>query len=414
MHMLKLFRSWRYWGRGNAEWGRWRDSIQYKVLGCPLFRAQIPEVRISVKNFCRYDAMHYHEFLVNLVSCTEFEKEFCDDPRSGEGRFSFESVIDVKNLLLASPKMEEFDLVLDVKDDAAGDWRIQKGERLPPFKDLSLYSVNWPFSPREAVQFWDWSRIAHLRLDKVPLIPFLKTVTPEHLTRLRTFTTDCWKARSNVEEASKLICNLVNKNEALEELSIRCLFRTHIDDCLLAIMKQGRSLRLLSLRDFSQPRDCPKSSSSLTIDILNALSSACPNLTHLDFDVGEDVWNVEKSIKTLSVTLASFRNLTELRLHYQASWRKSFGSEYDAMIAEAEELYEFWIERLIAKKQGLPFRYIHVHVEETSICVPHRHQQYYLPRGSRLWEPGQCSFSVTANSWDSNCSECREGDPTQA
>lgn len=151
------------------------------MLACPRFRARWPKLRISLEDFYNEEAVRFYPLFVNVVSSTD-----------GLVRDKDAALVTrIKNMLLASPKMEVFDLILKKGDDVAVNWDIKEGEKLPPFKDLNLRNVDWVFSPVEAVGFWDWSKITHLTMTKVPIIPFLKTVTPEYLSGLRTFKTDC-------------------------------------------------------------------------------------------------------------------------------------------------------------------------------------------------------------------------------
>ena len=130
-----------------------------------------------------------------------------------------------------------------VCDDA-----IQPSERMPAVKELVLDGYMWNHSPATAVNFWNWSRITHLELRRVPIIPFLSTVTPEHLVHLRTFKTDVFCPEIvPTFEGCKLLIRLLNGIKALENLSIS-LHIDRIDEDLKgnlvrAISRHGGSLR---------------------------------------------------------------------------------------------------------------------------------------------------------------------------
>ena len=303
--------------------------------------------------------MWFHHELVDLVSCT--------DQIGMPMYFKWTHVVELKRMLLASPNMETFDMISKHSGNVGIDWDIRDGEKLPPFKDLTLQDICWYFSPIEAVTFWDWSRISHLRMTGVHIIDFLRTVTPEYLSGLRTFETDCWGLEDGAEEGNKLLCNLVNGIATLERLQMRCTMRSHLDRCFPAIIKQGRSLRSLSLRDFHRPDEDPQLYSVLPIEHLNALCDACPNLSILDIDIKLNVDGKCRSV--LSTTLASFRNLRELELHACMPYSTSYT---DMMLAWgiATPVVEPWIKDLVSAKQGLGFDVLHFSVEMRHTIAP--------------------------------------------
>ena len=70
------------------------------------------------------------------------------------------------------------------------DEEIAESERLPAVEELFLQGYFWLHSPSVATNFWDWSNLTSLRLEKVFIINFLDSVSPENLLRLRSLITD--------------------------------------------------------------------------------------------------------------------------------------------------------------------------------------------------------------------------------
>ena len=313
--------------------------------------------------------MEFHSQLADLVSCT--------DDYWRPMYFSRDHIIEVKRMLLASPNMETFDMVSENSRKVGVDWDIRDGEKLPPFKDLKLQDICWYFSPVEAVTFWDWSRIAHLRMTGVHIIDFLRTGTPEYLSGLRTFKTDCWGSEKDLEEASNLLCNLVNNIAALQRLQMRCLMRSHLNQCFSAIINYGRNLRSLSLRDFHRADEDPQLYSVLPVEYLKALCSACPYLTRLDIDVKLNVGAKGRSV--LSSNLASFRNLRVLKLH---AWMSNPFSDTNKSIQWAIVIPALvpWVKDLYSAKQGVGFDRLHLFVEMRHVTALAVWKDYYPER----------------------------------
>ena len=328
------------------------------MLGCPHFRAQLPGVRISVAGFYEKNAVQFYSQLVDLVSCT--------DVKTAPMEVSLTHIMELKNMLLASPNMESFDMISTHCRDVGVNWDIREGEKLPPFKNLKLRDICWYFSPVEAVTFWDWSRITHLRMTGVDIIDFLRTVPPEYLSGLRTFETDCWGSEKGTEEANKLLCNLLNKIATLQRLQMRCLKRSHLTQCLAAIINHGTNLRSLSLRGFHQSDEDPLLCSVLPIECLEALCSACPYLTELDIDIKLNVGAKGRSV--LSTTLASFRNLRKLELHARMSYPPSDTTmlQYGIGLPAVKP----WIRDLVSAKQGVRFDPLHLFMRIRGTVIP--------------------------------------------
>lgn len=96
----------------------------------------------------------------------------------------------LKNTLLECDQMKVLHL-LDVRSGSRFmDEKIGQSERLPAVEDLFLQGYFWLHSPDIATSFWNWSRLTSLRLEKVFIVNFLETVSPEHLVQLRSLVTD--------------------------------------------------------------------------------------------------------------------------------------------------------------------------------------------------------------------------------
>ncbi len=131
----------------------------------------------------------------------------------------------LKEFLLGKENLEILHLACRGYDDAVPDDAIRSYERMPAVKELVLCGYSWNHSPTTAVRFWNWSRITHLELRRVPIVPFLATVTPEHLVNLRTFKTDgCCPDDFSMVEGCYLLCGLLCGIKALENLSMSLNF----------------------------------------------------------------------------------------------------------------------------------------------------------------------------------------------
>ncbi len=157
----------------------------------------------------------------------------------------------LKQFLLGKENLETLHLNCTGIDVALTENKIQSSERMPAVKELVLRGYHWNHSPVTAVQFWNWSRITHLELWRVPIMPFLATVKPEHLIHLRTFKTDgfCPGDAHLRNDVCSLLCELLYAIKALEDLSISLLWRG-VDEkwkqhLVRAISRHGTSLRYL-------------------------------------------------------------------------------------------------------------------------------------------------------------------------
>ena len=70
------------------------------------------------------------------------------------------------------------------------DEEIEQSERLPPIEQLYLQGYEWLHSPGIATSFWNWPKLTSLRLEKVFIVNFIESVSPENLLKLRSLITD--------------------------------------------------------------------------------------------------------------------------------------------------------------------------------------------------------------------------------
>ena len=214
----------------------------------------------------------------------------------------------LKALILNKPALET--LHLTSQDDSAKipDHTVTVDERLSTVKELVLHGYNWKHSPTIAITFWNWTNITYLELMRVPIIPFLRTVTPDHLLQLRTFITDshCDEIMEDRDEANDLLCNLVSQIRALERLemkseleSLKQICRVSRTKCVFAIATQWKSLRSLNLQGYeAKYADAPEFGFWEWKKDLLALRSWCTNLIELTLD--DAILAVEKKVQKSS------------------------------------------------------------------------------------------------------------------
>ena len=170
------------------------------------------------------------------------------------------------------------------------DEEIDRSERLPPIEELFLHGYVWQHSPSIATSFWNWSRLTSLRLEKVSIIDFLESVSPENFRQLRSLITDghCQNP-AEYTRATDLIIGLVRAIDSLETLSLVCDVNMLPID---AIRKHGPGLRHLQLRDYKgmvhQPLRRDRVPTLSLLDLLE-IHSSCPKLMELGLDVDQGV-----------------------------------------------------------------------------------------------------------------------------
>ena len=168
------------------------------------------------------------------------------------------------------------------------DEEIGRSERLPPIEELFLHGYVWRHSPSIATSFWNWSRLTSLRLEKVSIIDFIESVSPENFLQLRSLITDghC-QDPAECTRATDLMIQLVRAIDSLETLSLVCSLKMFPID---AIRKHGPGLRYLQLRDFSRTGDLPlrrDRATTLSLSDLLEIQSSCPKLMEMGLDVDQ-------------------------------------------------------------------------------------------------------------------------------
>ena len=94
----------------------------------------------------------------------------------------------LRNFLLQCDRLKVLHL-LNVHSRARFlDEEIAMSERLPALEELVLQGYFWLHSPK--IAFWNFSRLTSLRLEKVLIINFLKSILPGDLLQLRSLETD--------------------------------------------------------------------------------------------------------------------------------------------------------------------------------------------------------------------------------
>lgn len=194
-------------------------------------------------------------------------------------------------------------------------------------------------------------------MTEVPIIPSLKQVAPGHLSGLRTFETDGHGSENRVEEASELLCALLENVVALEGLAIRCSKPIIFEQCFPAILKHGPNLRWLTLRNHHSPLELdPEYHAIIQLKKLTALRSTYSNLTTLGIDVKLNLIDLQKTGHILTTTLALFRDLQELSLHTRMSYLTPTGYPIPVSLGASEGLVHPWVEELTSSKCGVELK----------------------------------------------------------
>lgn len=222
---LNLFRSLReFKGLELVSWGKGTSAyrpIERRVLDA--IKHQWPGCRLSLDasdlpyGSCR-TIISLKDHTSRLVSC-KVQNWYNTDQRS-----LFRDVIlkstNLKVLhLLSSPSGHCSSLspaYFDV-DDLGSDIR------LPAISELYLQGYNWNHTPKSAVHFWNWTNLTCLDFERVDVLQFLRTVTPNHLVQLKTFITDGYcNVIQDRTQAMYYINKLLEHVIAVETLSLTC------------------------------------------------------------------------------------------------------------------------------------------------------------------------------------------------
>lgn len=246
------------------------------MFHCPIFHEKWPKLRLSIESVGPIlqpsnNIANLPWLALRLTSCKTINITGRDNNTSPR----------LKQTLLESLSLETLHLINTHARNADLNWQIKDGERLPPIKELAIDGYRWPSTPPSAANFWVFSQITHLDLKRVPILPFLKTVKPGHLRQLRVFKTCGYCQSSEKREVNKLMRDLLNSIDRLEELNLSCMIRKN--GILSAIFKHGSSLRSLLLRDYCDFKS--PSWVTLSLEDLEMMCSQCPNLMELDIEM---------------------------------------------------------------------------------------------------------------------------------
>lgn len=242
----------------------------------------------------------------------------------------------LKDLLLRSRNLK----VLHHRDRGQGrQLNFARGERMPPFKELSLKSYDWNHSKTEVDEHWDLSELETLELRSVPYYNFLRSVRPEQLSRLTSLHIDDWSAHlpDHRQEATQLLYDLIqNHIKSLRCLGITC----HTDMFPLSALTRHRDLEHLRLRDHvgfgTEDQQCP----TLDPRDLSALSGKLPRLRTLELDMDRRQCDPAKFLDAV----LEFPRLESLTLHVQTLISvtdeeiPAGDSDYDAATAMLSQL----------------------------------------------------------------------------
>lgn len=252
-------------------------QLNHAIFACPEFQQIWPKLRFSIEGYTTSSMLYCNSGnsqwpKSSLVSCETMEIF------AGPG-------VHIELALMACSSLEKVKLTAVYSPIEPGfSWQTLAGRKFPPFKELVLETRNWPFTSLNA-QLWDWSRITHLELKKVPIIPFLQTMT-SNFRLLQSFKSDGLCEKEERIEASQLLIKLLNGIDGLENLVLTCLVRQR--GIIAAIAKQGPSLRSLRLRGYC---NMGKSRiSTVALEDLNRIASSCPKLMELDLEMVRDTF----------------------------------------------------------------------------------------------------------------------------
>ncbi|KAI0021435.1 hypothetical protein F4780DRAFT_290716 [Xylariomycetidae sp. FL0641] len=219
----------------------------------------------------------------------------------------------LKLLLLRSRGLETF----HYNDRGQGTrFDFRGNEKLPAFKELRLRSYDWDHSAATVRQHWDFSRIRHLELVDVPLLPFLNSVPLAHLRYLETLHSEDFSAhladrRQEATEAlHALICQIKGP---LRALNLTC--DTRYFSLTSALIPHSRNLRTLGFRDLvgfgDETRRCP----TLNPRELVSLASSMFELRNLELDMDMERCNPPVFLRAV----CAFPKLDTLILHTQTT-----------------------------------------------------------------------------------------------
>lgn len=157
--------------------------------------------------------------------------------------------------------------------------------RMPPItfllleqeKESSTPNHEWPYTPGQVVEIWDFSQLHELRLTGFDVRSFIKSVPASSLVSLRNLELRLEpKSRSHTtdEQVDMDISNFIQGIPQLEELVVTCCFLTYIAD---SVSKHQKTLRKLALVN-TNTHDYVKWNAR---EDLQKIQSSCPLLMNL-------------------------------------------------------------------------------------------------------------------------------------
>ena len=177
---------WSSWREEGVQGNYWQSRMPQSVLIS--LAERWPSVQISVDGF----------FVDSLFSSSGLDYFSSLPPRlislrlKGvlRQRFPYEVKPRLKETLLECDQLKTLHLLDFQSGSPFKDEEIGQSERLPAVEELFLQGYHWLHSPNIATSFWNWSRLTSLRLEKVSIVHFLDSVSPENLLQLRSLITD--------------------------------------------------------------------------------------------------------------------------------------------------------------------------------------------------------------------------------
>jgi hypothetical protein len=155
------------------------------------------------------------------------------------------------------------------------------GTKFSPMKRLILRNYSWTGAPEEYNDLWDFSQLEFLRMEAVPITPFLSSVPLSDLSALRCLQIDIsgWIDDEIIPRRER--CHeLFRVTAGLEELMIMGCWSMMIAANSLSLLKNLRVLRL------TEPDACDdgRTIKHLERADLKQLNIWCPLLVGLELD----------------------------------------------------------------------------------------------------------------------------------
>lgn len=236
---------WSYWsdnGRGLNLSG----TISLKLLDAlqrdwPQYSLSIDCFSLSPGSYHNFENIDFH--VTRLVSCKSWSWLLLGQRRLIGDILLRASNLKVLHLLDSperlSPEGYSFHRHLLVGDGLSSD------VRLPAISELFLQDYHWVHTTPASVHFWNWTNVTFLKLEEVDILRFLRSVSPDHLLRLKNFITDGYCKRVDHRiEAMRYINTLLERVDALETLSLVC----YIGMLSMGTIRSNPSLQNLKLR----------------------------------------------------------------------------------------------------------------------------------------------------------------------